>query len=719
MPMQLYAATLFISAFLLFWIEPLFTKMALPLLGGTPSVWNTTLMFFQVMLLAGYFYAYLLTRHVAPRWQLWIHVAVAATGLAVLPIANPSGWRPPGDRSPVFWLIELQAATLGVPFFALAASAPLLQSWFARTGHRMGSDPYFLYAASNLGSLLALAAFPALLEPALSAGRQSLCWAVLYGALLVLIAGCGWRARDGDIRMPLLRQAGRPDWRRIAVWIVLAALPSSLLLGVTSYITTDLASVPLLWVVPLGLYLLTFIIAFSPRLRPRLDWLLKAQAVGFVLVVTLLLLALVFGRSGPPLLIALAHLATFFLIALICHIELAARRPGIEAITLYYFCMSLGGALGGLFNALIAPLIFSGTYEYELGLVGACALRAFAGTRSERWRLQDAVVPGLLALTMLLIGFVASDPHETSLVARAAALLFCALLLYGASERTGRFALGMAVLLGGAVALDSSVDILHQDRSFFGVNRVKRIENGGKLAFIHGSTAHGTEFTDPALWHEPLAYYSREGPAGQALGATSQRHAVTVIGLGAGALACYRQPGESWQFLEIDPAVERIARDTRYFHYLADCAGDSPVILGDGRLSLQAVPNGSQDVLIVDAFSSDAIPIHLLTREALQLYLQKLAPHGIVLLHISNIQLALAPIVADLAASVGASARHQLYTPGVEARSHGDGDSDWAIIGRQAGDLDFLDARWEPLLPRPGTAPWTDDFSNIFEAIRW
>ena len=718
MLMSLYIAALFLSAFLLFWIEPLFTKMALPLLGGAPAVWNTALMFFQLMLLAGYGYAHLLTRHVAPRWQFWIHAAVAAAGLAVLPIGIASGWRPPGDRSPVFWLIGLLAASLGLPFFALAASAPLLQVWFARTGHAFSRDPYFLYAASNLGSLVALAAFPALFEPTLSLGRQSLCWAVLYGALLVLVAGCAWRARNGAIPVPEARSTGAPDWRRAAVWIALAAVPSSLLLGVTSYITTDIASVPLLWVAPLALYLLTFIIAFSPRLRPRLDWLLKAQAAGLVLIVTLLLLALVFGRSGQAVLLAPAHLAAFFLSALVCHIELAARRPGIESITLYYFCMSLGGALGGLFNALLAPLIFSGTYEYYLGLVAACALRGLASTRPERWRLTDAVVPGLLALPLLLTGFAAGDPHETGLVARAAVLLVCALLLYAASERAGRFALGMAVLLGGAVALDNSVDVLHQDRSFFGVNRVKRIEDGSKLALFHGTTMHGTEFTDPALWHEPLAYYSREGPAGQLLSAAAQRRAVTLIGLGTGALACYRQPGESWRFLEIDPAVERIARDTRYFHYLSDCAGDSPVILGDGRLSLQAVPDGSQDILVVDAFSSDAIPIHLLTREALQLYLQKLAPHGIVLLHISNQHLALAPIVGDLAASVGASARHQLYTPSAAARLSGGGDAEWAVIGRQAGDLDFLDARWEPLVPRPGVAPWTDDFSNIFEAIR-
>jgi spermidine synthase len=724
MLIPVYATALFLSAFLLFWIQPLFTKMVLPLLGGTPAVWNTAMMFFQLMLLAGYAYAHLLTRSVRPGRQVWVHGAVAALALGFLPIGVAAGWTPPRDHSPVFWLVGLLAASLGLPFFVLAASAPLLQTWFARTGHRLGADPYFLYAASNLGSLLALAAFPALLEPSLTLGQQSLAWALLYGLLLLLLGACALPARQIAAQTAGPTAPARPPvasagTRQILIWIALAAVPSSLLLGVTNYIATDLASVPLLWVVPLGLYLLSFILAFSPRLRGDLRWALKGQAAGLLLVTTLILLALVFSHGAPIELQVLAHLLTFFLTAVICHTELANRRPGVELLTPFYLCMSAGGAIGGMFNALLAPALFSSTYEYYLGLVAACALRAVIGRRAERLVIGDILYPAALAALLIAAVTFLGEPEQITLALRGALLMGCALPLYGFSDRPWRFTLGVAAMLGSALVLDGSADILHQDRSFFGVNRVKRIEGGSRLAFIHGTTMHGSEFTDPSLWREPLAYYSRTGPAGQLLATRPGTHSVAAIGLGTGALACYRQPGQDWQFFEIDPAVARIARDTRYFHYLSECAGDTPIILGDGRLSLQAVPDGSEDVIVVDAFSSDAIPLHLLTREALQLYLQKLSPHGTVLLHISNLYLDLAPVVATLAASVGATAEHQLYQPSAAERASGAGPAEWVAIARDPADLDFLDARWQRLTPVPGARVWTDDFSNIVSAIRW
>jgi len=724
MLIPVYATALFISAFLLFWIQPLFTKMVLPLLGGTPAVWNTAMMFFQLLLLAGYFYAHILTRAVRPSRQFWVHGAVAVAALGFLPIGVAAGWVPPSDHTPVFWLIGLLAVSLGMPFFVLAASAPLLQTWFARTGHRLGADPYFLYAASNLGSLLALAAFPILLEPRLTLGQQSQAWALLYGLLLVLVGACALAGRGGAPQTAGPAPPPRPPGGRVGVvqaltWIALAAVPSSLLLGVTTYIATDLASVPLLWVVPLGLYLLSFIMAFSPRLRIDLRWALKGQAAGMLMVTTLILLVLVFTRGGSVPLEALAHLLTFFLTALVCHTELANRRPGVESLTPFYLCMSAGGAIGGMFNALVAPALFSSTYEYYLGIVAACGLRALIGPRAGRVVAGDVVYPAMLAALLIAAILIMGDPAAIGFGLRSVLLMGCALLLYGFSDRPLRFTLGVATLLGSALVLDGSVDILHQDRSFFGVNRIKRIEGGSKLALVHGTTLHGAEFTAPSLWREPLTYYSRSGPAGQLLAARGDTHSVAVIGLGAGALACYRQPGQAWQFFEIDPAVVQIARDTRYFHYLSECAGDTPIILGDGRLSLQAVADGSQDVIIIDAFSSDAIPLHLLTREAVQLYLQKLKPRGTVLLHISNLYLDLAPIVANLAASVGAAAKHQLYQPSAAERERGAGAAEWVAIARDPADLDFLDARWQTLAPVPGARVWTDDFSNIVSAIRW
>jgi len=718
MLISLYAGVLFLSAFLLFWIEPLFTKMALPLLGGSPSVWNTALMFFQSALLAAYGYAHLLNRTLAPRYQVWLHGAVALAGLACLPIGLGASANP-AVHAPEFWLLGLLATALGLPFFALAATAPLLQSWFSRTGHRHGEDPYFLYAASNAGSLLALLAFPLLLEPQLTLGEQSRLWAWLYGTLLLLVLVCALPAR----KAPRLAEAGRaaavPSWPDRLLWIAFAAVPSSLMLGVTNYITTDLASAPLLWILPLGLYLVTFILAFGRGSSLKLGWLSTAQAIGLAMVTLLLLLGLLFGRSYSALILMAVHLAAFFSTALLCHTALAQRRPGAGAITQYYFCLSIGGALGGLFNALLAPVLLPANYEYCLGLVAAAALRIAIERRPARPGAGDIgwplLIGGVLVAGVLILG----KGDEVALLPRLVLLLACAVPVYGFRERPLRFAIGLGVLLTAAVALDGTVGVLYQDRSFFGVNRVKLAEGGAAHALLHGTTTHGLEKTDSARWRDPLGYYARSGPAGQLLTARADARNVTLIGLGAGALTCYRQPGQHWQIFEIDPAVAQIAGDTRFFHYLSECAGDTPIRLGDGRLTLQQIPDSSQDIIIIDAFSSDSIPLHLLTREALQLYLRKLASSGTVLLHISNRYLNLAPVVAALASDAGAVAKEQLYMP-TEAELAADAAaSEWVVLAHAPADLAFLGLRWNDLTAPPDARPWTDDFSNVTSALRW
>ncbi len=718
MLIPLYGAVLFLSAFLLFWLEPLFTKMALPLLGGSPSVWNTALMFFQLTLLASYGYAHLLNRYLAPRHQAWLHGAVAAASLAFLPIGLSAGTQPAGHW-PVLWLIGLLAASLGLPFFTLAATAPLLQSWFSRTGHRQGADPYFLYAASNAGSLLALLAFPLLLEPGLTLGEQSRSWAWLYGALLLLVFACALPARKAARLVDTGRTATPPSWPDRLLWIAFAAVPSSLMLGVTTYITTDLASAPLLWILPLGLYLVTFILAFGRGDRLPFRWLSTAQAIGLAMVTLLLLLGLLFGRSASTVILMAVHLTSFFLTALLCHLALAQRRPGADQITQYYFCLSIGGALGGMFNALLAPVLLPANYEYCLGLVAAAALRAAIGPRPARVTAGDIgwplLIGGLLVAGVLILG----KGDEVALLPRLILLVGCALPVYGFRDRPIRFALGLAALLTAAIGLDSAVGVLYQDRGFFGVNRVKLADGGAAHALVHGTTDHGVEFVAPERWREPLGYYARSGPAGQLLTARAEAHNITLIGLGAGALTCYRQPGQHWQILEIDPAVAQIARDTRFFHYLSECAGDTPILLGDGRLTLQKLADGSQDIIVVDAFSSDSIPLHLLTREALQLYLRKLGTGGTVLLHISNRYLALAPVVAALAADTGAAVKRQLYEPTEPERAAGAAPSEWVALARQPAELDFLDARWQSLAAPPGARPWTDDFSNVTSALRW
>jgi hypothetical protein len=725
MPKGFFGAAIFLSAFLLFWVQPLFSKMVLPLLGGSPSVWNTAMMFFQLALLAGYGYAHLLTHRIAGlRSQIAIHGAVIAGGLFFLPFAVAHDLVPPTTGSPIPWLIGLLAVSIGWPFFALSASAPLVQSWFARSGHRLSDDPYFLYAASNSGSLLALLVFPVLLEPTLTLAGQARAWMFGYGVLIFILVVMGIFLSRTNGRVALAAESSASDprnaWRQRLTWIALAFVPSSLLLGVTTYITTDIASAPLLWVVPLALYLFSFVIAFARQTPLKPEWTLKAQAIGILVVATMVTLVLLFERRGPVFVVAGVHLLTFFVTAVLCHTELARRRPGVEQLTEFYFCMSIGGALGGIFNALIAPLIFSTDYEYYLALVGACALRALVRGEAKGVSAADLAYPLILSLVVAVVAYESIDTGMLGPVGRVIFLVPCAVALYSFTARPFRFAFGVAAMLGSALLVQSSVDVLVTERNFFGINRVKLIDGGAKTALVHGTTMHGTEFTAPNLRREPLAYYARSGPVGQMMALTGSRREVAAIGLGTGALACYRKPGESWTFFEIDAAVEKIARDTRYFHYLSDC-GSTKIVLGDGRLSLKASADRSYDLIIVDAFSSDSIPMHLLTREAVALYLSKLKPRGVILLNISNEYLDLAPVLMTLVQSVGAAGRHQIFQPSPSEVAQGATASEWMAIAASDADLEFLrsEKRWQVMSPQVHATPWTDDFSNIFGAIRW
>jgi hypothetical protein len=723
MLIPLYASALFTSAFLLFWIQPLFTKGVLPLLGGSPAVWNTAMMFFQLMLLAGYGYAYLVSRVAKPGRQWWIHILVVALGFAFLPPAIAQGWAPPSGHSPVFWLVGLLSVSIGWPFFALSASAPLLQSWFGRSGDRLGDDPYFLYVASNAGSLCALLAFPLLLEPALTLAQQSRAWMITYVALAILIGACATPLRRAAIAPAAAADPsprGPIGWHPRMAWIALAFVPSSLLLGVTSYITTDIASAPLLWVIPLALYLLSFIVAFSRwRLLDRTA-LLKAEAVAIVLVSILVLVALTFKLGASVAVAGGIHLVTFFLIALVCHTELARRRPDAAGVTEFYFCLSIGGAAGGVFNALVAPVIFSSAYEYYLALAAACAARTFVGSGNPAGKSRDFVLPALLAVFVAALTYHWIDGARPEFGTRLLFLMITAAGLYSFREYPVRFALGVAGVIGTAVVVQGSVGVLHQERSFFGVNRVKLQDQGRKTVLIHGTTTHGAEFVG-ADRREPLMYFARSGPVGQALDSLGPLRRVGVIGLGTGALACYSKPGEQWTFYEIDGAIERIARDDGYFHFLADCGAGARIVLGDGRLSIAKEPDNYYDLIVVDAFSSDSIPMHLLTKEALSLYIRKLTDHGVILLHISNMYLQLEPVVATLVGSVGASGRDELYEPTPVESAAGASASEWVAIARTARDLSFLDhePRWKPLAASPGSRPWTDDFSNIAAVIKW
>jgi hypothetical protein len=722
--MPLFALTLFASALLLFCVQPLFVKMVLPLLGGSPGVWNTAMVFFQTALLVGYAYAHLTTRFLPPRAQVFLHLLLFAAAVLALPIGLASGWSPPVDRSPIAWLLAALSASIGVPFFVVSASAPLLQRWFSASGHPAAQDPYFLYAASNAGSMIALIAYPLVIEPLLPLAAQSALWSWGYVLLACLVAGCGVfflaaprRSEQADLPPPANMSGTAVGSADRACWIALAAIPSSLLLGVSAQITTDIVSAPLLWVMPLALYLLSFILVFARRPPVKHRWMVRA------LPYLLILVALSNAMPTPVWLGLLLPLATGFVASMICHGELVRRRPSTARLTDFYLCMAFGGMLGGLFNAILAPLIFNGIYEYPIALL-LCCLVPWLSEARHRLDWRDVAYPAALLAVLAFPALHVEWVWDTfGVLGIGLIAAFGALVAFSFRERPVRFTLGVAAMLLSAVSTSAAGQTLLKERSFFGVHKVRLIHDARIVALLHGTTIHGLELAASAHWREPLAYYHPAGPAGQFFAARDGKglDRVGVIGLGAGALNCYRQAGQAWTYFEIDPAVVHIARDSGYFHFLGECGGDTKIVLGDARLSLQRLPNGSFDLLVVDAFSSDAIPVHLLTREALALYLAKLGDGGVILFHISNRYLDLAPVVANLVADANAVARHQIFGVDPDAPDAADqAPSEWVAIARKPEDLAVLDgdARWRPLMRQTNARLWSDDYSNLVGALK-
>jgi len=725
--LPLYTITIFVSATLLFLVQPMFARMVLPLLGGSPAVWNTAMVFFQAALLAGYGYSHAATaRFGARRQSLW-HLAVLLLPLAVLPLKIPPGWTPPANANPLPWLLGLLTVAVGLPFFAVATMSPLLQKWFAATGHRHARDPYFLYAASNLGSLLALVSYPLVVEPVWSLQEQSRLWTMGYILLVALALGCALALRrvpatvavgsEAAVRnaRALAGESGKLTSRRRARWVFLAFVPSSLMLGVTTYLTSDIAAVPLFWIVPLALYLVTFILAFSGRARARR---LLTRALPMLMVGLAMVFAL--RATQPAALLMLLHLAVFFVAALLCHGALGDDRPAPEHLTEFYLWLSVGGVLGGVFNALLAPLLFRSVVEYPLVLVLAC-LAAMPGADTKpgrRARALDFAAPFVLGLAGTGLILVKALPPQAVF---GAATLVC----FFFSERPVRFALGLAaVFLIAPLHEGAHGRVLHLERSFFGIHRVTLAPGGGQHLLVHGKIIHGMQSLDPAKRKMPLTYYHPTGPIGQvfAVANIDPRAAVAVVGLGAGSLAGYGLPRQPWTFYEIDPVVERLARNTNYFTFLGDSAANVRVVLGDARLSLASAPDGAYRLLVLDAYSADAIPVHLLTREALALYTRKLAPGGLLAFHISNQHFSLEPVLAALARDAGLVCKVQ-DNDTISAAEHDEGkrESVWAVMAGQPDALGVLGAgpRWRPAETRPGVDVWTDGRASALKVFRW
>ena len=745
----LFSLTALSGAFLLFLVEPMFARMVLPLLGGAPAVWNTCLVFYQVALLAGYLYAHAAGRQPTRR-QVALQAVLLLAAAVALPIAVRGG-TPPASSNPIGWVFWILLLSLGLPFVVLATTGPLLQRWYAQLGPEAARTVYSLFAASNVGSFIALLGYPLLFEPMLRLRTQTVLWTVGYGIYAALMIACGvivWRKAPSmappppDAAPPASAARRRvatrvepedvPDedvWANRLRWLGLAAIPSTLMMSVTTFISTDVAAMPLLWVVPLALYLLTFIMAFAQRqyLGPRLLERLFGLAV--VMMVFLVIAPPVF-----PLTFIVLHLVSFFVVALACHSALAASRPPAESLTEFYLWLSAGGALGGLFNALLAPVIFVNPYEYPLAVLSACLLLPNALT-AENSRassgVRTAISMALTALPLLLV--VISVPLvqrfdsqlPTNAFFRYVSIFGLPCLAAFALRRTPLrmgIALATLVVAGVFVRFDNRVPI-HLERSFFGLHRV--MFSGNEHVLQSGTTNHGAQSINPALRCEPLTYYSRGGPVGQLfeqVAAEGTRKRFGVVGLGTASMAAYASAGQTWTFFEINPVIERLARDPEYFTYLRDCAPQATVITGDARLMLASQPDSSFDLLVLDAFSSDAIPVHLITHEALELYLQKLAPGGIIAIHISNRYMDLAPVVAATARSAGLVSIQQSHNP-TQAQERISAEitpSRWVLVARGMNDLGELarNRRWSTLEDADGPV-WTDDYSNVLSVLRY
>lgn len=746
----LFGLASFLAAALLFSVQPMIGKMALPVFGGTPAVWNTCLVFFQVTLFCGYLCTHCVAslpgtklRRVSVYYLATLLVLLALGYYAQPILIQPEAlWRDAADTSPALALLGILRARAALPLLVVSATAPLLQSWFALTHHPRADDPYFLYAASNFGSLLALVAYPIVIEPNVGLTEQSRIWRSGFLVLGVLILTCGLVARrlsdsseamrssdDSDVRpargLDPLNASASPGsiLARRLWWAVLVFIPASWLMGVTSYLTTDVAAIPLFWTVPLALYLLSFILAFARSGATMVG------AARFVLPYIVMPLALVMSAGFAHAAWIPLHLLAFFLGSVTCHGALVGARPSAEQVSTFYVTIAAAGLLGGILTALVAPVIFNRVIEYPLVVVLASVVavgrRAHERGPAERKWLAELLLPATVLLLSALLASNSLGLADSMLgvvcvmVASGLGVLAC----MTAKRRPVRFGLTVAaVFLASGLAPGASGRLLHVERSFFGVVRVTDDAETNTHRLFHGNTLQGQQSLDAALHREPSTYYARSGPIGrvfQSLEAQLARPGarIAIVGLGAGTLASYARPDQQWTFYEIDGVVERIACNPRFFSNLRECRAESVnVVRGDARLRMRDAPDHGFRLIVLDAFSSDAVPVHLLSREALQLYRSKLTEGGLLAFNLSNRYLDLEPVMGRHAADGDLVCRVCYDVQlGDEEKRAGKQPSIWAVIvaaERHLGTLAF-DPRWRTPTIRPGSTAWTDDYSDV------
>jgi hypothetical protein len=720
-----FTTAIFVSAALLFMVQPMVTKLVLPRFGGAPSVWSVAIVFFQAALLAGYAYAHWLTRYVRGRIAVVIHVTVMIAACFWLPLSIAAGWIRPPAGAEATALITLFAASIGPPFFALAANSPLLQAWFARTDHPAAENPYFLYAGSNVGSFLALVSYPVVVEPFVRLGDQSRYWSIAFYLLIALIVACGvllWRGVDRPAASFHSAAQAPPTWRDAAYWAALAAVPSGLLVAVTAHISTDVAAVPLLWVVPLAFYLLSFIIVFARR--PIIPHRIVLAVQPFFIIG--LVAVMVFDPVKTIFWLVAVHVAVFFVCALMCHGEIARTRPAPQFLTAFYLWMSAGGVIGGITAGLIAPHVFRWVAEYPLLIALAVLCRpalARPGDRTSRYLVSAALAAA--GCFLIICTYFPSVFDEATFNRTVAVLLVACVPL---SRVPLAFAAIVASVLWANHTLFEQASTISV-RSFFGVAKIVESSDHQFRILQHGTTMHGAQriraadggpVTGPP---EPLLYYWDGSAIAQTFDAVRARGEgplrYAVIGLGAGSLACRAGLDDTVDYYEIDPAIVRIARDPKLFTFLSACRPDAPITLGDARLTLAQARGAAYDLIIVDAFSSDAIPIHLLTREAMAIYLEKLGSHGMIVMHVSNRHLELASVVAGIAAANGLITLINDSTDLDEISNPYKFAGTVAAVARSKEDLGQLaqSRDWELTAPDPKQWVWTDDYSNVFGAV--
>ena len=731
----LFSGTLFTSACLMFIVQPMFGKLLLPLLGGSPAVWNTCMVFYQTLVFCGYLYAHFLTTKVGQSRQIQIHAALIAVSLIALPVALPENSIPPTESNPTLWLMWTLLFAIGLPFFVVSTTSTLLQKWFANIGHHTSHDPYYLYAASNSGSLLALLSYPFLIEPNIGLSLQKNLWSGGYGGLCLLILGCGlllWRSQQTSEKVESeTNQEIKPlDIYTKVRWGLLAFVPSSLLLGLTNFISTDIASVPLLWIIPLTLFLLSFVLVFSSfadKIHPLM--------VNFQPIVLLPFIAYSFINPSvlPYWLDLCLHLLAFFLAIMVCHGELAKSRPHTQHLTDFYLIMSFAGMLGGMFNTFVAPFVFNGVYEYPLMVVAALLLRpnSFPAQLSDVKAWKSVATQTIFPVVLLIAGvsvYVATENISEYLDGIGGALILLAGLTYAFRGQAITLSLLTGTILFFSMGLHSSLShTLFQERSFFGVFSVREAmlldENQRPEkyhALYHGTTKHGAQRLASHLKTVPLTYYSRPSPMGQLFkefDAQNDNWTIGAVGLGAGALQCYAEPQQKWTFYEIDPLVIKIAKDPQYFSYLQLCGKNLTMTVGDARLSLSNEKNQKFDLLMMDAFSSDSVPTHLLTQEAMKLYFEKLKPNGILAFHITNRHLSIKKVLSDHATQLKLAALIQEFKPKKEQPLIV--ATDWVVMAKNPAILEILRksrlGSWQKMPLYFDMKPWTDDFTNIVD----